>query len=138
MHNSHNCSHFFIPFQNIRSFIMNHEAKEAGGFSRCVMPVMKKIKWRVGNAFRDSPKMSFSHIGEDLFLRHIVKNFAIGKRISWLDIGASYPVVGNNFFCFQSEIITERQDKIRHKNCYRPSPKISLALQTPSTSYEIH
>lgn len=50
---------------------------------------IKNIIWRVDNYFHNFPKVSLSHVGEDLVLRHIVQNFAIGKRISWLDIGAS-------------------------------------------------
>ena len=58
----------------------------------------KLFKMNVGKFLRDRPTITFSHAGEDKFLSHLIRNHSEGRKISWLDIGAANPVVGNNFF----------------------------------------
>lgn len=69
---------------------------------RSIVPLTRfnKIlfKFNVGNFLRDRPKITFSIAGEDMFLSHLIRNLSKEKKISWLDIGAANPIVGNHFF----------------------------------------
>ena len=56
------------------------------------------FKVNIGNFLRDRPKITFSPAGEDTFLSHLIRNLSEGKKISWVDVGAANPVVGNHFF----------------------------------------
>lgn len=104
--------------------MIGRKAEEVAGFC-LAMTIIKKIKWRFGNTLRDFPKLTFSHIGEDVFLHHIVRNFANGKRISWLDIGASYPIVGNNFFAFSMKFLLQSKTKSGVKMAIDPRPNLA-------------
>jgi len=101
---------------------VNCEVKKAGGYLYAA--IHKENQMASGELFSQRPKVSFSHVEEDLVLRHIVQNFAIDKRISWLDIGASYPVFGNNFFALSLKLLPQGRKKSGIKISIDPRPNL--------------
>ena len=68
---------------------------------------------------------SFSQVGEDLIIHYLFKSLKI-LRPSYLDIGANYPVLGNNTFFFYS--------RGSRGVCVEPDPKLYLLLKNERPS----
>jgi hypothetical protein len=56
------------------------------------------VYWNWMNYLLDRPRISFSMAGEDQILFHVIKNFARGKPISWINIGAAHPIIMNDTY----------------------------------------
>lgn len=116
-------------FHNLRNFIVNCEVKKAVGLLYAA--IHKEDQMTSGEFFsRLSQSVVFKRRRRS-FLTSYSANFSISKRISWLDIGASYPIAGNNLSALGLKLLPRGRKKSRIKIAIDPRPNLGWRYKLP-------